>query len=241
MFEQEAFPRPFGALENREAPPAGLDHSAEQSGKLLPDEQLIERQIRAEELHARLKLRGDAEDKFLNEMIQAELSPRPSFAVEKAAEKALARKSRQIGGDDLPRLREKLADKLELRQTACDVVLQVGDDFFVLFIKLQYESHGDAAELEVVQAEAPGQLKQRKLRYIAAPDSVFQQQFGISDFLGLFLRYRRECRNLRPLGQVVLKLLARYHKAQHVGQVVFGSDPCVVFVKQVNAQVHHAV
>ena len=159
------------------------------------------------------------------------------FGLEQPQKAALPGKARQALLGLFPRLQEQLDGQGRVGGAAGHVVLQIGEELFILAVHHRQVGQHHAAEGEVVQIEAHEQFQQRQ-RLVRAAHPRRQRRL---DRVQLRLLARVQLAVQPALGgprQVMLKLFPRDHQPQHVFQLAVGPQPLVAAVVLVQQQVH---
>ena len=159
------------------------------------------------------------------------------FGLEQPQKAALPGKARQALLGLFPRLQEQLDGQGRVGGAAGHVVLQIGEELFILAVHHRQVGQHHAAEGEVVQIKAHKQFQQRQ-RLVRAAHPRRQRRL---DRVQLRLLARVQLAVQPALGgprQVMLKLFPRDHQPQHVFQLAVGPQPLVAAVVLVQQQVH---
>ena len=174
---------------------------------------------------------------FQRQRVQHKLAPRKRFALKQAGKPSLTGEPCQILLHIAALRHKQLYRQRSARAFAGHVVLQVGEQLFILAVEHRRIRQYDAVLLERIQPASLEQVQQRDIRIARASQPQGDRRLRLSK-LDAFLRFQLLLQpHLGGFGQLVLKFLARHDQPEHIFHLARRAEPLMVRIEIVQPQV----
>ena len=174
---------------------------------------------------------------FQRQRVQHKVAPFERIAPEQAGKPPAARKPRKILLHIALSGHEQLHCQRSARRFARHIILQVGDQLFILAVKHSCVSQYHAVLLKRIQPAPRKQLQHRDIGPLRALQAQRDGLLGLAQLTALLRRQLLLQTALRGLGELVLKFLARHDQTEHIFHLARGAEPLMVGIKIVQPQI----